>query len=211
MISKIKQYWEKKKKKGNESAQFIDRHDLDGYSFIQNNYVNKNWHETHGNVHIKRKEKNALVRFRRVCVCVCVCVYTCILLSIFICLFLYIFKSCLPYSGVVCWWDFLNYILKWNFKIIHRRPSESESVRLSVVSGSLRHKCILASDNMLLGDNPMVRSLQKASGQLTWRSSVMLIAYDEQCQFGDLWGRKFSFGTRDQAWSLNSFCAAEFY
>ena len=75
----------KKKKKGNESAQFIDRHDLDGYSFIQNNYVNKNWHETHGNVHIKRKEKNALVRFRRVCVCVCV--YT----PVFCYLYLYVY------------------------------------------------------------------------------------------------------------------------
>ena len=37
------------------------------------------------------------------------------------------------------------------------------------------------------------------------------IAYGEQCQIGDLWRRRFGFGTRDQAWSLKSFCVAEFY
>ena len=36
------------------------------------------------------------------------------------------------------------------------------------------------------------------------------IAYDEWCRICDLW-RRFSFGTRDQAWSLKSFCVAEFY
>ena len=40
--------------------------------------------------------------------------------------------------------------------------------------------------------------------------SFPLIAYSERCQICDLWGR-FGFGTRDQAWSLESFCVAEFY
>lgn len=38
----------------------MDKHvgDLDGHPFIQNNYVNKNWHKTHGKVHIiKEGEK----------------------------------------------------------------------------------------------------------------------------------------------------------
>ena len=38
----------------------------------------------------------------------------------------------------------------------------------------------------------------------------ILIAYGEWCQILDLWTR-LSFKTRDQAWSLKSFCVAEFY
>ena len=37
------------------------------------------------------------------------------------------------------------------------------------------------------------------------------IAYGERCRIRDLWRKRFSFGTRDQAWSLKSFCVAEFY
>ena len=40
--------------------------------------------------------------------------------------------------------------------------------------------------------------------------SMLLIAYSEWCLICDL-QRRFSFGTRDQAWSLKSFCVAEFY
>ena len=54
-----------RKEKGNESTQFIDRHDLDVYSFIQNNYVNKNWHETHGNVHINKKGEKCTSKIQR--------------------------------------------------------------------------------------------------------------------------------------------------
>ena len=36
-----------------------------------------------------------------------------------------------------------------------------------------------------------------------------LIAYGEWCWIRDLW-RRFSFGTREQAWSLKSFCVLEF-
>ena len=39
---------------------------------------------------------------------------------------------------------------------------------------------------------------------------VLLIAYSEWCQIHDF-GRRFSFQTRDQAWSLESFCVTEFY
>ena len=35
-----------------------------------------------------------------------------------------------------------------------------------------------------------------------------MIAYSEWCRIHDLWRRKFNFGTRDQAWSLKSFCVA---
>ena len=38
-----------------------------------------------------------------------------------------------------------------------------------------------------------------------------IIAYSEQCQIPDLQKRRFSFGTRDQAWSLKSFHVAECY
>ena len=44
---------------------------------------------------------------------------------------------------------------------------------------------------------------------ITWKTIV--IAYGEQCLICDLWRRRFSFGTRDQAWSFKSFCVAEFY
>ena len=52
-------------------------------------------------------------------------------------------------------------------------------------------------------------------GHLFHRKSIfkslndILIAYSEQCWIRDL-QRRFSFGTRDQAWRLNSFCVAEF-
>ena len=36
------------------------------------------------------------------------------------------------------------------------------------------------------------------------------IAYRKWCQIHDF-QRRFSFGSRDQAWSLKSFCVAEFY
>ena len=42
-------------------------------------------------------------------------------------------------------------------------------------------------------------------------SSAGLIAYHEWCWIRDLQRRKFNFRTRDQAWSLKSFCVAEFY
>ena len=38
---------------------------------------------------------------------------------------------------------------------------------------------------------------------------ITLIAYSEHCWICDL--QRFSFMTRDQAWSLKSFCVAEFY
>ena len=38
----------------------------------------------------------------------------------------------------------------------------------------------------------------------------VMIAYSERCGIRDL-RRRFSFGTRDQAWSLKNFCVAEFY
>ena len=42
-------------------------------------------------------------------------------------------------------------------------------------------------------------------------SRVHMIAYGERYQIRDLQRRKFSLGTRDQAWSLKNFCVAEFY
>ena len=39
---------------------------------------------------------------------------------------------------------------------------------------------------------------------------MILVAHGEWCPICDL-RRRFSFGTRDQAWSLKSFCIAEFY
>ena len=41
-------------------------------------------------------------------------------------------------------------------------------------------------------------------GVINWS---VLIAYNEQCQIHDLW-KIFSFRTRDQAWSLKSFCVS---
>ena len=47
---------------------------------------------------------------------------------------------------------------------------------------------------------------------LSYVAGVMyVITYSERCQICDLRRRRFSFGTRDQAWSLKSFCVAEFY
>ena len=45
-----------------------------------------------------------------------------------------------------------------------------------------------------------------------WKESFeeVVIAYGEWCWIRDL-QRRFSFRTRDQAWSLKSFCVAEFY
>ena len=43
------------------------------------------------------------------------------------------------------------------------------------------------------------------------RHLLLVIAYGKRCPIRDLQRRRFSFGTRDQAWSLKSFCVAEFY
>ena len=40
--------------------------------------------------------------------------------------------------------------------------------------------------------------------------SMILIAYSEPCRIHDLW-RRFSFGTRDQAWSCRVFVWQKFY
>ena len=40
---------------------------------------------------------------------------------------------------------------------------------------------------------------------------TIVIAYGEQCLMCDLRRRRYRFGTRDQAWSVKSFCVAEFY
>ena len=47
----------------------------------------------------------------------------------------------------------------------------------------------------------------------SWRSwtAPNMIVYGKQCQIHDLQRRWFSFRIRDQAWSLKSFCIAEFY
>ena len=43
------------------------------------------------------------------------------------------------------------------------------------------------------------------------KTLMLVIAYGKRCQICDLQRRRFSFGTRDQAWSLKSFRVAEFY
>ena len=40
---------------------------------------------------------------------------------------------------------------------------------------------------------------------------LVVIDYGEWYWICDLQSRRFSFGTRNQAWSLKSFCVAEFY
>ena len=45
---------------------------------------------------------------------------------------------------------------------------------------------------------------------LTGLISLLLIVYGEWCRIHDL-QKRFSFGTRDQVWSLKRFCVAEFY
>ena len=39
-------------------------------------------------------------------------------------------------------------------------------------------------------------------------NSSLLIPYNEQCRTHDIQRKRFSFGTRDQAWSLKCFCVA---
>ena len=53
--------------------------------------------------------------------------------------------------------------------------------------------------------DPMLFSTQLLLGF----PDVLLIAYSEWCRIRDF--RRFSFQTRDQAWSLKSFCVTEFY
>ena len=90
---------EKKNNKGNESTQFMDKHDLDGYSFIQNNYVNKNWHETHGNVHINKKGEKCTSKIQKnahthththIYICMYICISILLSTSIFIYLSIYL-------------------------------------------------------------------------------------------------------------------------
>ena len=57
---------------------------------------------------------------------------------------------------------------------------------------------------------PVLRHLlELAQTHVRWvGDAIQLIAYGEQCWICDL--RRFNFGTRDQVWSLKSFCIAEF-
>ena len=50
------------------------------------------------------------------------------------------------------------------------------------------------------------------SSAKNWKESLgeVVIAYGEWCWIRDL-QKRFSFGTRDQPWSLKSFCVAKFY
>ena len=50
----------------------------------------------------------------------------------------------------------------------------------------------------------------KESKKQEHRQAPKMIAYGEPCWILDP-QRRFSFGTRDQAWSLKSFCIAEYY
>ena len=56
---------------------------------------------------------------------------------------------------------------------------------------------------------------ETGEAEINWETGLdiytPLIAYSEGSQIRDLQRRKFSFGTRDQAGSLKSFCAAKFY
>ena len=64
-------------------------------------------------------------------------------------------------------------------------------------------------------EDPLEKGMATHSSILAWRfpwteePGRLLIAYAERCRIYDL-QRRFSFGTRDQAWSLKSFCVAEF-
>ena len=71
---------------------------------------------------------------------------------------------------------------------------------------SLSPRRVLA---VLRQSSPVLAQLDPAPFQIMIR--VSLIAYNEWCWVCDLQRRRFSFRTRHQAWSLKSFCVAEFY
>ena len=67
------------------------------------------------------------------------------------------------------------------------------------------------------GDADIQRDMGHSGGRRGWdelessmEAYALLTVYGEWCRIHDLW-RRFSFGTREQAWSLKSFCIARFY
>ena len=54
------------------------------------------------------------------------------------------------------------------------------------------------------------RKLLCQQSQAEWELGKSVIAYGVPCWIHNL-QRRFSFSTRDQAWSLKSFCVGEFY
>ena len=61
------------------------------------------------------------------------------------------------------------------------------------------------------GDSQRLKARESALGAPKRADKLVgVIVYREQCPILDL-RRRFSFGTRDQSWSLKSFCVAEFY
>ena len=61
------------------------------------------------------------------------------------------------------------------------------------------------------GDSQRLKARASALGAPKRADKLVgVIVYREQCRILDL-RRRLSFGTRDQAWSLKSFCVAEFY
>ena len=80
----------------------MDKHNLDGYSFIQNNYVNKNWHETRGNVHINKKGEKCTSKIQKnahththiyMCVYIYIYIYAHLYSVIHICIYISIYIS----------------------------------------------------------------------------------------------------------------------
>ena len=67
----------------------------------------------------------------------------------------------------------------------------------------------LRAERVHCGGDGDLAQLQGEPGLRNGWARGRLIAHGDQCQIRDLW--RFSFRTRDQAWSLKSFCAAEFY
>ena len=68
----------------------------------------------------------------------------------------------------------------------------------------------LRAEQVQCGEDGDLAELQGEPGLRNGWARGRLVAHGDQCQIRDLW-RRFSFRTRDQAWSLKSFCAAEFY
>ena len=64
--------------------------------------------------------------------------------------------------------------------------------------------------NQLIWNDPDAGKDWRQKEKGTTEDEMVVIAYGEWCRIRDL-RRRFNFGIRDQAWSLKSFCVAEFY
>ena len=99
--------------------------------------------------------------------------------------------------------------------VIMRHHKTAEQARHLFCTGHVIHSHEHTVQFQCKEENVWTEKAERQSSECSYRPedprhTPKMIAYGEQCRIRDVW-RRFSVSTRDQAWSLKSFCVANFY